>query len=621
MHRCFLFLIVAGLAVPALVAAETGRPNIVLILADDLGINDLHCYGRSDHHTPHLDQLAKDGLRFTCAYTAQPICSPSRAALMTGKFPARLHLTNYLPGRQDAPSQKLLNVAMEGQLPLEEVTLAEMLKRHGYVTGLFGKWHLGGKGFGPLEQGFDVAFQPPADSQPSDTEGGKGEFAITAAAEKFIEDHKDRPFFCYVPHNNPHIRLAAQEARVAKFAAAFQPTYAAMIETLDEAVGRLMAKIDSLGLTGKTIFIFTSDNGGLHVMESPDTPATTNAPYRAGKGYVYEGGLREPLIIRWPGVIAARRTCDTPVMLLDLVPTLLETAGIDVAKSVGPLDGVSLLPVLKGDALAARPLYWHFPNYTNQGGRPAGAIRDGDWKLIENYEDGGLELYRLTDDLVEANNRAAAEPQRTAELKQKLHDWLIRVGAQMPAPNPEFDPALHRRLYLDQDPSQLKPEKTAAETSPAWKEWRQKMNEAVRGRPRPKLTPAEGDIRLQAKDARVHGTLLRYEPEPHKNVLGYWTKVEDWADWEFHVPQGRTYEIEVQQGCGKGCGDAKVHVEIGGKTLEFVVQETGHFQHMILRTIGTVDLPAGKATLAIKPQTKPGPAIMDIRRVVLRPLP
>lgn len=621
MHRWITALIVCSLTSTWLVAAESDKPNIVLILADDLGVNDLHCYGREEHRTPQLDQLAKDGLRFTCAYTAQPICSPSRAALMTGKCPARLHLTNYLPGRQDAPSQKLLNVVMEGQLPLEELTIAELLKRQGYVTGLFGKWHLGGKGFGPEEQGFDVAFQPPADSQPSETEGGKGEFAITAAAEEFLDKNKDRPFFCYVPHNNPHIRLAAQEDRVKKFASTFQPTYAAMIETLDDAVGRLAAKIDSLGLTKKTIFIFTGDNGGLHVMESADTPATFNAPYRAGKGYVYEGGLREPLIIRWPDVIAPGRTCETPVVLTDLVPTLLEAAGVDVAKQVGPLDGVSLLPIFKGETPPSRPLYWHFPNYTNQGGRPAGAIRDGDWKLVENYEDGGLELYNLTSDIGETKNLSSTEPQRAAALKQQLHNWLTSVGAQMPQPNPEFDAALHRRLYIEQDSSRLQPAKTAAETSPAWKEWRQKMNEAVRGRARPKLTPAEGDIRLQAKDARVHGELLRYEPEPNKNVLGYWTRVEDWADWEFDVPTAGRYEVEIQQGCGKNCGGSNVRVEIGGQTLEFTVQETGHFQQMILRTIGTVELPAGKTTLAIKPQTKPGPAVMDIRRVVLRPVP
>src|SRR5262245_58744236 len=203
-----IFVVLSLIATAVLSADQDSKktrpPNIVFILADDLGINDLSCYGRKDQHTPNLDRLATQGMRFTCAYCAQPICSASRAALLTGKCPARLNLTNYLPGRPDAPSQRLLQPRIEGQLPLEEVTLAELLKKAGYATGLFGKWHLGGAGFGPTEQGFDVVGSPPADTEPTLETGGKGEFVITAAAEKFIEDHRDQPFFCYVPHNNPH---------------------------------------------------------------------------------------------------------------------------------------------------------------------------------------------------------------------------------------------------------------------------------------------------------------------------------------------------------------------------------------------------------------------------------
>lgn len=601
-------------------AAEKDPPNIVLILADDLGINDLGCYGRSEHRTPHLDQLAKSGKRFTCAYTAQPICSPSRASLMTGKCPARLHLTNYLPGRADAPSQKLLNVVIEGQLPLEEVTIAELLKQHGYVTGLFGKWHLGGKGFGPTDQGFDEAFLPPGDSQPSETEGGKNEYAITRAAIEFIRQHQQESFFCYVPHHCPHIRLAAKPELIEKNRDAFNPTYAAMIETLDDTVGMLLKTLEELNLTQKTIVIFTSDNGGLHVLESPDSPATHNTPYRAGKGYVYEGGLREPLIVRWPKVVSPGSTEDTPVVLTDLVPTLLQAAGIDPAKTVGPLDGVSLMPLLTGNELPPRPLYWHFPNYTNQGSRPASVLREGDWKLVENLEDGSHELFNLKDDVSETKNLAETQPSRVKELQAKLQTWRQRVGAQMPTLNPEFDAALHRPLYVDRDSSQLIPEKTAVETAALWKDWRAAMNQAIRER-RPIVTPGKGDIRLPAKEARVHGEKLRYEPESYKNVLGYWTNAADWADWQFTVAQPGRYEVEIQQGCGDGCGGSEVLVEVGDAKLKFVVQETGHFQQMILRTIGTVDLPAGSATLAIKPQSKPGPAVMDVRRVVLRPVP
>ncbi len=310
------------------VRTEAAPPNIVLVFADDLGVNDLACYGRGDHRTPNLDRLAQSGMRFTRAYTAQPICSPSRAALMTGKCPARLHLTNFLAGRADASTQKLLQPVIEGQLPLEEVTVAEILRDAGYATGMFGKWHLGNKGFGPEEQGFTTAKQFPGNSKITETEAGKSEYGITAAAEAFIEANKDKPFFCYVPHNNPHIPIAARPELVEKHKGAFHPEYAAMIETLDDAVGRLMAKVEQLGLSDNTIFIFTSDNGGLHVLEFPGTPATHNSPYRAGKGYLYEGGLREPLIVRWPNKVAAGSVCDAPMVLMDLVPTLLKPQGL-----------------------------------------------------------------------------------------------------------------------------------------------------------------------------------------------------------------------------------------------------------------------------------------------------
>jgi arylsulfatase A len=623
MDKAILHLLVVALVSltrPAPLCAAESRPNIVLIVADDLGVNDLSCYGRGDHHTPHLNRLASQGMRFTCAYTAQPICSPSRAAIMTGKCPARLNLTNFLPGRADAPSQRVLQPQIEGQLPLEEVTIAELLQGAGYATGLFGKWHLGGPGFEPEKQGFDVVVSPRADNEPTLDAGGKGEFAITAAASKFIEDNKDRPFFCYVPHNNPHIPLAAAPALIEKYRDAFHPVYAAMIETLDTAVGQLLAKVESLGLSDRTILVFTSDNGGLHVLEFPGTPATYNRPYRAGKGYLYEGGLREPLIIRWPGVTTPGSLCETPIVLTDLVPTLLEAAGVNPSQAVGPLDGESLMPLLRGESSSARTLCWHFPHYTNQGGRPAGAIREGDWKLVEQFEDESIELYNLAQDVGETNNLVASEPARAEDLRRKLQAWRASVGARMPTPNPEFDAALHRRLYVEQDPSRLLAATTAAATAPAWTEWRKAMNAAVKNR-KPNVTIANGDIRLQAKDAHVHAQSMRYEPQPNKNVLGFWTNAADWADWEFEVAVPGTYEIEIQQGCGKGSGGAEVAVEIGDETLTFTVQDTGHFQHMIQRIIGQVELTAGRHQLAVKPRTKPGAAVMDLRRVVLRPSP
>ena len=594
------------------------KPNIVLIFADDLGVNDLGCYGRKDHRTPNLDKLAAQGMRFTCAYTAQPICSPSRAALMTGKCPARLHLTNFLPGRADAPSQKLKQPRIEGQLPLEEVTIAELLRDAGYATGLFGKWHLGDAEHSPKTQGFDEVVMPPGNTKPSADEGGKGEYAITAAAEKFMEDHKARPFFCYLPHNNPHIPIGAKPELIASNADAYHPAYAAMIETLDDSVGRLMAKVEALGLAEKTLFIFTSDNGGLHCLEFPGTPATHNTPFRAGKGYVYEGGLREPLIVRWPGTTRPGSECAEPIVLTDLVPTLLRAAGVDPAKTVGPLDGVDISKLLRGEPMPQRALFWHFPNYTNQGGRPAGAVRDGQWKLVEQYEDGSVELFDLGNDIGEEKNVAAAQPKVASELKKKLADWRTSVGAQMPVPNPAFDAAAHKALYIDFDSSSKKAGATATADGPAWQTWRTAMNAAAKGN-RPNVTPAKGIISLHARAATVHAEKMKYEEQSYKNVLGFWVKPEDWAEWTFETTAEGTYTLDILQGCGKGSGGAEVEFAIGEQKLSTKIVETGHFQHMIRRDLGSVKLPAGKHTLTVKPKTKPGAAVMDLREVRLVP--
>ncbi len=246
------------------------RPNIVFILADDLGVTDLGVYGRKDHRTPHLDRLATEGLRFTAAYVASPICSPSRAAIMTGRSPARLHLTTFIPGRPDAPSQRLLHPRMRQQLPLEETTLAERLRDAGYATAMIGKWHLGGTGFTPREQGFDVYHPGQPTTKPSDTEGGKGEYDLTREAERFIDANRGRPFFLYLAHNNPHIPFrSAKPSLIEANSNAFEPAYAATVQTLDDAVGRLLVHIDAAGLRERTIVIFTSDNGGLHVPEGP----------------------------------------------------------------------------------------------------------------------------------------------------------------------------------------------------------------------------------------------------------------------------------------------------------------------------------------------------------------
>lgn len=460
---------------------KSNRPNIVFILADDLGINDLGCYGRKEHHTPNLDRLASQGMRFTCAYCAQPICSPTRAAIMTGKSPARLRLTTYLPGRANAPSQKLLHPDINQQLPLQEKTLAEYLRELGYATAMIGKWHLGGAGFGPERQGFDVVYMPKALTVPSDKEGGKGEYDLTLHAEKFIEANKDRPFFLYLAHNTPHIPLAAKAALIEKHKAAFNPTYAAMMETMDDCVGQLLRKLDSLGLADNTIVIFTSDNGGLHVLEFTGTPATHNGRFRAGKGFLYEGGLRIPLIVRWPGKVPAGKTEDTPVISMDWLPTFLELCGGSPAR--GPLDGVSIAPLLEGGKLAPRPLYWHFPHYTNQGSRPAGAIRVGDRILIQYYDDGKCEFYDLSHDIGETKNLATqnfqfklGELQEWSGMAHQLEAWRQGIGVNELRPNPDFDSSLYKKLYVDVDVSRLRPASTAAQMEAQLKSWRQTMN-------------------------------------------------------------------------------------------------------------------------------------------------
>jgi arylsulfatase A len=469
------FAAILVILIPLLVWAAD-KPNIVLIFADDLGINDLSCYGRQDQSTPNLDRMASEGMRFACGYCSQPICSPSRAGIMTGKTPGRLHLTTFLPGRPDAKSQRVLHPKINLQLPLEEKTLAEYLKDAGYVSACIGKWHLGNAGFLPKDQGFDVAYTGPANTTPSTTEGGKGEYDHTSHALRFIDDNKDQPFFLYVPYNTPHIPLAAKKELIEKHKDAFYPTYAAMMETMDDCVGLILKKIKDAGLDEKTIVIFTSDNGGLSVLEFAGGPSTYNAPYRGGKGYVYEGGLREPTIIRWPGKIKPA-IVDTPIINLDFVPTLTSLAGLSVSTG---LDGVDISPLLLGTGqLAARKFFWHFPHYNNQGGRPAGAVRDGDWKLVTYYDTGEAQLFNLKDDIGERTNLAAKESARLASLKKQHDDWLNSIDAQRNTPNPDFDPALFKKLYVDFDPSLPTLRSTAAEMEQDMAGWRKLMNEVV----------------------------------------------------------------------------------------------------------------------------------------------
>lgn len=441
-------------------------PNIVLINVDDLGINDLGCYGRADHSTPYLDRLSKQGQRWTSAYCAQPICSPSRAALMTGRHPARLHLTTYLPGRADAPTQKLLHPIIQQQLPLEERTIAEYLKDAGYATACVGKWHLGGKGFTPDRQGFAVAFDNRSDS------------ALIDRAIQFLDSTPGKPFFLYLALHSPHIPLAvADPKRVVKHAKAFNPLYAAMVEEMDENIGRVLTYVDTKKLAEKTVVVFVSDNGGLHVPELKDHTPTHNTPFRAGKGFVYEGGLRVPLIVRWPGRLKPG-VIDKPVVNTDLMPTLLATAGVKLPDG---LDGEPLFgKETEGRKSPDRPLIWHFPHYNNQGGRPAGAVRLGHRKLVVNYDTDTAELYDLKSDIGEEKDLASQYPDEVGQLRAILTAFRTKVNAQENKPNPAFDERRWRELYVDTDVSRLKPARTAAEMTPKLAAWRKAMDATVR---------------------------------------------------------------------------------------------------------------------------------------------
>ncbi len=572
------------------------RPNVIVILADDLGWADLACYGSTYHKTPNLDRLAAKGLRFTHAYAAASICSPTRAALLTGKYPARLNLTDWLPGRSDRPDQKLLRPVINQALPATETTLAAALKSAGYATGHVGKWHLGGKGSAPEDRGFDVniagdaAGSPRSYFAPYKNKDGRfipglerapeGEYLtdrLTTEAVKFIEMNRDRPFFLYLAHYTVHIPLKAKAEMIAHYKPGRSgqqgnPIYAAMIESLDEGVGRVLQKLDDLKLSERTIVLFTSDNGGLCVTEGPNTPATINAPLREGKGYLYEGGLRVPLIVKWPGHIQPGSTSATPVCSIDVFPTILDAC--DVKNDV-QTDGVSLVPLLRGDTLKRDALFWHYPHYSNQGGRPGAAIRVGGSKLIEFYEDGRRELYNLTKDPGESHNLIAEKPEVAKELGEKLAAWRKEVGARMMRPNPDY-------------------------------------------RPNPQAT--DGRVRLPARTAEVHGTQLRYEPLPHKNTLGFWVRAEDWASWEFTITKPGTFAVEVLQGCGKGQGGSEVELSIADKSMMFTVEDTGHFQNFKARTIGTVTLDkAGRYTLMVKPKKKAAAAVMDLRAITVKP--
>ena len=465
----FLFALLGLPSLPAGRAAGPPRPNIVFILADDLGQMDIGAFNpKTFYETPNIDGLAKRGMKFPQGYAACCVCSPTRGSILTGKYPPRFGITNFIPGGRAGKLQPAPNA---GQLPLAEVTIAEALRDAGYATFFAGKWHLGGAGFLPKDQGFtaeaggDTGPKRAAKSPEAKNDAGandpksdpKRTDLITQEAVRFIEQNQGRPFFAYLPFNAPHVPIGARADLVAKWQEKAKQApadawgqeranqvrlvqnnavYAAMLEQFDAGVGRVLAALEQHGLTEKTIVVFMSDNGGLATAEGHPT---ANLPLRAGKGWPYEGGVREPLIVVAPGVTKAGTTCDSPVISTDFYPTLLQLAGLPL-QPAQHLDGVSFVPLLKGEAMArGKPLFWHYPHYANQGGAPNGVIRDGDWKLIEWYEDGALELYNLAQDLGEKTNLAAQQPERVKELHAKLVAWRKEVGALMPTPNPDFN--------------------------------------------------------------------------------------------------------------------------------------------------------------------------------------
>lgn len=465
-----LVAIVLGLTLSA--QAAPAKPNIVLILADDLGWADLGCYGADLHETPHLDRLARESVRFTQAY-AMSVCSPTRATLLTGKHAARLHFTIWAEGaEQGGPKNRKLREAESiWNLPRSETTLAKHLQAAGYLTALVGKWHLGDWRHFPETHGFDVniggtnwgapqTFWWPYRGQGRFSDGfryvphlefGKaGEYLtdrLTDEAMGVIDRAGDKPFFLYLAQHAPHTPIEAKPDDIAHFDAKLTPPmrhqhgiYAAMVKSLDANVGRLLAHLQERGLDKNTIVIFASDNGGFIGMDKPsgrDIPVTSNAPLRSGKGSLYEGGIRVPLIIRLPGASNGGATCDEPVVLTDLFSTLLAAANLP--QPADAADGRDLGPLLKTPAskLDRDALYFHYPHYY-QTTTPVSAVRARDWKLLEYFEDNRVELFNLKADPGEQNDLAQANPEKAAELRSLLQAWRKSVGAALPRPNLDF---------------------------------------------------------------------------------------------------------------------------------------------------------------------------------------
>ena len=503
MTKTFLLLFLAA-------SVQADRlPNVVLFLVDDLGWRDTGCYGSSFHQTPRIDRLAEEGVRFTDAYAACHVCSPTRASILTGKYPARLGLTDWITGRRDFPFQRLRNVRGAQSLPFEETTLAETLRAAGYRTAAIGKWHLGRPPSGPAAHGFEVDIPsnhwggtPRSHHPPLRLEGLEGDRyladRLTDEALRFMEGNSQHPFFLYLSHFAVHDPIQGPPELVREYRRRLgelprakgetyvlegnpdgqlppadhegyrvfadrtvkvrqrqdNPEFAAMVEAVDRSLGRVLDRIEALGLEDDTLVIFFSDNGGMSAANfgnpkrvvDPDALdqaySTSNLPLRGAKGWLYEGGIRVPLVIRWPRAGRNGAVCSQPVISTDLYPTVLEAAGLPFMPEQHR-DGTSLLPLLKRpETLLERvAIFWHFPHYSNHGMQsPAGAVRSGPWKLLEYFENGTLQLFHLGEDIGESRDLAAVHPRRACRLQARLQAWRESLGAVMPAPNPDWRP-------------------------------------------------------------------------------------------------------------------------------------------------------------------------------------
>lgn len=484
----FFSILIGAVAVSCTQEIKVKTPNVVFILADDLGYTDLSCMGSNYYETPNIDQIAEGGMVFTNGYATCQVCSPSRASILTGQFPARHGITNWIGGlsgekwREMGRHSVLLPSEYLHRLPSENIILPEVLKDAGYTTFFAGKWHLGDKGSWPEDHGFDINiggwdagspkggyFSPYKNPNLIDGPDGENlEMRLANETVKFMKENRDKPFLAYLSFYAVHGPIQTTQGKWSKYRDKAEkmgiseegfamekrlpyrlyqdnPVYAGLVESMDDAVGAVLKGLKELGLDRNTIIIFTGDNGGV---TSGDSFSTNNAPLRGGKGYQWEGGIREPYFIFVPWMELAGKKCDVPVSGTDFYPTILDLLGLPLIPEAHK-DGVSLLPLLKGETLADRALIWHYPHYGNQGGDPCTMIRKGDWKMIHYYEDGHKELYNLNTDLSETKNVSAENPEIVSQLSKELFEYLKNVGAKFPVYDPEYSEEAEKNFILN----------------------------------------------------------------------------------------------------------------------------------------------------------------------------